>query len=513
MTGGSGGIGLAIAAALGRAGAHVTVAARREAELQNVCEALRQERVSCDFSVLDVTRPADVDAAVADAAPYDILVNNAGMNRPAPLVEQTDQDIDAIFDLNVKAALYVSRAVALRLLAARRPGSLINVSSQMGHVGSPAPRAVLRQQHAMEGAGQAGLELGAHGVRVNTICPTFIETPMTSAMFDAPGFRQWVCERIALGRVGRLAEIIGAAVFSQRCVSHGDQSSALMLDERWTRRTAENRPRARDVADLAQVSQSAVSRTFTPGASVSEEMRRKVLAAAQRLGYRPNALARSLITRQSRIVALVMSYLENQFYPLVIEKLSQKLQKEGYHVLMFIANIDEGADGVLADILQYQVDGIVLASAMLSPTLAKSCLDVGVPVVQFNRISDLAGLARYATGSGHLRQCRRRPHGGRVAGGPWVPAHCIPGGAGGFLHQQGARAGFQSGAGRARHARGLSRHGQLQLRGRTRGLHVRRLFDRADRRTPSSSPATTQRPRPWTCCGWSWACAFPKTWA
>ncbi|ETF01089.1 LacI family transcriptional regulator [Advenella kashmirensis W13003] len=158
-------------------------------------------------------------------------------------------------------------------------------------------------------------------------------------------------------------------------------------------------PRAQDVADLAQVSQSAVSRTFTPGASVSEEMRSKVLAAAQRLGYRPNALARSLITRQSRIVALVMSYLENQFYPLVIEKLSQKLQKEGYHVLMFIADIDEGADGVLADILQYQVDGIVLASTMLSPTLAKSCSDLGVPVVQFNRISDLAGLTRYATSS------------------------------------------------------------------------------------------------------------------
>ena len=157
--------------------------------------------------------------------------------------------------------------------------------------------------------------------------------------------------------------------------------------------------RAQDVADLAKVSQSAVSRTFTPGASVSEGTRKKVLAAAQRLGYRPNALARSLITRQSRIVALVMSYLENQFYPLVIEKLSQKLQKKGYHVLMFIADIDEGADGVLADILQYQVDGIVMASTMLSPTLAKSCSDLGVPVVQFNRISDLGGLTRYATSS------------------------------------------------------------------------------------------------------------------
>jgi DNA-binding LacI/PurR family transcriptional regulator len=158
-------------------------------------------------------------------------------------------------------------------------------------------------------------------------------------------------------------------------------------------------PRAQDVADLAQVSQSAVSRTFTPGASVSEETRRKVLAAAQKLGYRPNALARSLITRRSRIVALVMSYLENQFYPLVIERLSQKLQKEGYHVLMFIAEVDEAADGVLAEILQYQVDGIVMASAMLSPNVARSCAEVGVPVVQFNRVSILGGLARHASSS------------------------------------------------------------------------------------------------------------------
>lgn len=158
-------------------------------------------------------------------------------------------------------------------------------------------------------------------------------------------------------------------------------------------------PRAQDVADLAQVSQSAVSRTFTPGASVSEETRRKVLAAAQRLGYRPNALARSLITRRSRIVALVMSYLENQFYPLVIEKLSQKLQKEGYHVLMFIAEVDEAADGVLAEILQYQVDGIVMASAMLSSNVAQSCAEVGVPVVQFNRVSILGGLAQHASSS------------------------------------------------------------------------------------------------------------------
>lgn len=155
---------------------------------------------------------------------------------------------------------------------------------------------------------------------------------------------------------------------------------------------------AHEVGRLAQVSQSAVSRTFTPGASVSEETRNKVLAAANTLGYRPNAMARSLITRRSHIIALVMSYLENKFYPLVIEKLSQKLQKRGYHVLMFISDIDQ-ADGVLAEILQYQVDGIVMASTMLSSDLAKSCADSGVPVILFNRVPNTSALARLSTSS------------------------------------------------------------------------------------------------------------------
>lgn len=153
---------------------------------------------------------------------------------------------------------------------------------------------------------------------------------------------------------------------------------------------------AQEVARLAQVSQSAVSRTFTPGASVSEETRSRVMIAAKTLGYRPNALARSLITRRSRIIALVMGYLDNQFYPLVIEKLSQKLQKQGYHVLMFISD-GEQTDGVLDEILQYQIDGIVMASAMLSPDVARQCADVGVPVVLFNRVPDLSAFGRQTT--------------------------------------------------------------------------------------------------------------------
>ena len=155
---------------------------------------------------------------------------------------------------------------------------------------------------------------------------------------------------------------------------------------------------AQEVARLAQVSQSAVSRTFTPGGSVSEDTRNRLVGPAKTLGYRPNALARSLITRRSRIIALVMSYLQNQFYPLVIEKLSQSLQKQGYHVLMFISDLEE-TDGVLAEILQYQVDGIVMASAMLSPDLARQCAESGVPVVLFNRVPDISAFARHSTSS------------------------------------------------------------------------------------------------------------------
>ena len=143
------------------------------------------------------------------------------------------------------------------------------------------------------------------------------------------------------------------------------------------------------VARLAQVSQSAVSRTYTPGASVSIRTRERVMDAASQLGYRPNAIARSLITKRSRMIAVVMSQLDNQFYPLVLEKLSQRLRSDGYHVLLFITSRDE-SDGVLAEILQYQVDAIVMASTVLSSGLARDCARAGSPVVLFNRMTKRA---------------------------------------------------------------------------------------------------------------------------
>jgi DNA-binding LacI/PurR family transcriptional regulator len=145
-----------------------------------------------------------------------------------------------------------------------------------------------------------------------------------------------------------------------------------------------------DVARLAQVSQSAVSRAFTSGASVSETTRARVMDAAQKLGYRPNAHARSLITGRSRIIGLVLSYLENLFYPLALQRLAERLQRDGYHVLLFI-NHNPNADELVTEILQYHVDGIVLAASTLSSALARNCADADIPVVLFNRVMADAG--------------------------------------------------------------------------------------------------------------------------
>jgi len=146
---------------------------------------------------------------------------------------------------------------------------------------------------------------------------------------------------------------------------------------------------SQDVAKKAGVSQSAVSRVFSPGASASPEMSRKVRRAAEALGYRPNILARSLITGKSKIIGLVVAYLENQFYPDALERLSKALQDQGYHVLVFMARMtDDNVDELLEELLDYQVDGIVMASVAMSSDLARRCRKAGVPVVLFNRRQD-----------------------------------------------------------------------------------------------------------------------------
>ncbi|SEO47681.1 LacI family DNA-binding transcriptional regulator [Aquisalimonas asiatica] len=144
------------------------------------------------------------------------------------------------------------------------------------------------------------------------------------------------------------------------------------------------RVNARDVARAAGVSQSAVSRTFTPGASIAAETRQRVIAAARELGYRPNAFARSLITRRSRMVGLVLADLDNPFYARMLEAVSRELQAAGHHVMLFFTDRGE-ADDALQEILQYPVAGLLMASATLSSALARECAEAGIPVVLVNR--------------------------------------------------------------------------------------------------------------------------------
>jgi DNA-binding LacI/PurR family transcriptional regulator len=161
------------------------------------------------------------------------------------------------------------------------------------------------------------------------------------------------------------------------------------------------------VAEHAGVSQSAVSRTFTPGASISPNTRQKVLASAKELGYRPNAIARSLITSRSRIIAVVMAYLENLFYPDVLEELGRALAAENYHLLLFTGFKDRDSDPVFDQLMQYRVDGIILASTSLSSELSEECATAGIPVVLFNRTTERDAVSSVTT--------RNREGGKRIA--------------------------------------------------------------------------------------------------
>jgi NAD(P)-dependent dehydrogenase (short-subunit alcohol dehydrogenase family) len=235
VTGGGRGIGLAASSALAAAGAQVTLAARTKSEIEQAAAAIRDRGEAAEALVLDVT---DVDAAlqaIAQAEPFDILVNNAGMNRPAYLPDVTIEDFDAIFALNVRAAFFMAQAVARRLIEAKRPGSIINISSQMGHVGAARRTVYCASKHAMEGFTKAmAIELAPHNIRVNSLGPTFLETPMTRPFFENKAFRDEVLAKIKLGRLGQLDEITGAIVFLASDASSLMTGSALVLDGGWT---------------------------------------------------------------------------------------------------------------------------------------------------------------------------------------------------------------------------------------------------------------------------------------
>ncbi|MDA7948399.1 MAG: glucose 1-dehydrogenase [Hyphomicrobiaceae bacterium] len=235
ITGAGRGLGLAMSAALAEYGADVVLAARSGDQVETVAQAIRARGQQAEAFVLDVTDTARVDEEIAARGPFQILVNNAGMNRPALLVDVTEEDYDTVTDTNVRSAVFVARAVVKGLIDAGLPGSIINISSQMGHVGGPKRPVYCATKHAIEGLTKAmAWELGEHGIRVNTICPTFVETPMTAKMLEDASFREMVTEKIALGRIGQIDDVMGAVVYLASDASSLVTGSSLMVDGGWT---------------------------------------------------------------------------------------------------------------------------------------------------------------------------------------------------------------------------------------------------------------------------------------
>jgi NAD(P)-dependent dehydrogenase (short-subunit alcohol dehydrogenase family) len=232
VTGAGRGIGLAAAAALAEAGAQVTLVARSSGEIEQAASAIGNGAVA---ATLDVSDPDAVASFFTTVEPFHVLINNAGTNRPKPMWDVTPADFDAVLGLNLKAAFFVAQACARRMIESGTQGSLIQMGSQMGHVGGPNRSLYCASKWALEGMNKSfALDLAPHGIRSNTIAPTFIETPLTEPMFADPAFKASVLSKIKLGRIGKPEDLMGAILFLASDASALMTGTSLVVDGGWT---------------------------------------------------------------------------------------------------------------------------------------------------------------------------------------------------------------------------------------------------------------------------------------
>lgn len=235
VTGASSGIGAACAVALAQAGAHVFAAARRGDKLEGLAKDVQAEGGKMTPVSLDVTDHDAMATFIEEKGPFDILLNSAGMARHSPSMETTEGDFDAVVDINLKSAYFLSQRVAKGLIKAGKRGSIINISSQMALVGGIERAVYSATKAGVEGFTRGmAIELGPHQIRINTICPTFIVTALTQASFDDPVKREWIESKIKLGRVGEVEDIMGAAVFLASDAAALITGTALVVDGGWT---------------------------------------------------------------------------------------------------------------------------------------------------------------------------------------------------------------------------------------------------------------------------------------
>jgi NAD(P)-dependent dehydrogenase (short-subunit alcohol dehydrogenase family) len=233
VTGAGRGIGRACAMALADAGAEVWLAARTRDDLDSLAAQIGR---SAHPVVCDVTDSTQLRKAIAALPALDVFVNNAGTNIPEPFVEVSDDHLDSLLNLNVRAAFIAAQAAAKKMIEGKRRGAIINMSSQMGHVGAVNRSVYCLTKHALEGLTKAmALELAPHGIRVVSVAPTFIETPMYQKMKAAkPDFAQWVEQRIPLGATGKPEDVAAAVVFAASPAAALVTGTSLVVDGGWT---------------------------------------------------------------------------------------------------------------------------------------------------------------------------------------------------------------------------------------------------------------------------------------
>jgi len=235
VTGAGRGIGLGAAGVLAELGAAVTLVARTREDVEAAVEDIRAKGGSADHLVADVMDIEAMAAVIAEREPYNILFNNAGLNRINSFVDVKVEDFDYIFGLNVRAAFFIAQAVARKLIEAGQPGSIINVSSQMGLVGAADRSVYCASKWALEGMTRAmAIDLAPHGIRVNTICPTFVATPMANRFLSSPEFQAFVKSKIKLGRVGEVRDLLGAIALLASDASSLMTGSSVVIDGGWT---------------------------------------------------------------------------------------------------------------------------------------------------------------------------------------------------------------------------------------------------------------------------------------
>ncbi len=235
VTGAGRGIGRAAAVALARAGARTTLVARSKDGIARLAAELGEAGCSADHKALDVTQTQEVRDWIAGQEPFQVLVNNAGTARHNPVTGTPDEDFDAVMGLNVKAAWVLASCCAAALIKGGLGGSIINMSSQMGHVSWKGRALYSATKFAVEGFTRGmALEWAPHGIRVNTVCPTFVRTEMTAPMLADEQFRQEVEQRIPLGRVGEVEDLMGPVLFLASDASALVTGSSLMVDGGWT---------------------------------------------------------------------------------------------------------------------------------------------------------------------------------------------------------------------------------------------------------------------------------------